>query len=226
MMKKLMMIILTLISIFVMTGCELIDLSTIDITMPEQTTSQSSTTLTTTPVSTEEPTTEILTTIEPTTGNQTTYVQTTEPPVYTYYLNSGIDTVIRGDSWEDAGLYININGEERVIYSDDEVDLTSLEPQLITYSFSLGEILIEAVRYVSVIERDELSITINPGVDTIYVGQTWIDAGAEIETDHTILVDGTVNNQLPGLYEITYYVQDQYGVITQAKRMVKVLDVN
>lgn len=209
-----------------MTGCELIDLSTIDITTQEQTTSQPTTALTTTPVSTEEPTTEILTTIEPTTGDQTTQTQTTEPPVYAYYLNPGVDTVIRGDSWEDAGLYININGEEIIIYSDDDLDFMSEDPQLITYSFSLGEMLIEAVRYVSFIDRDDLTITINPGVDTIYVGQTWVDAGAEIDTDHTILVDGAVNNQLPGIYEITYYVQDQYGVITQAKRMVKVLDVN
>jgi hypothetical protein len=216
-----MMLILALLSLLVMTGCELIDLSTIDITTQEQTTFESTTSSTTTAVSTEEITTDIQTTL-----NQTTEIQTTEPPVYSYHLNPGVDTIIRGETWEDAGLMIRINGEDTIIYSEDEIDYMSEESQRITYSLSFGDIMIEAFRYVSVIDRDEISITINPGVDTIYVGDTWVDAGAVVETDHTILVDGAVNNQIPGLYTITYYIQDQYGVITQAFRMVKVLEVN
>ena len=71
-------------------------------------------------------------------------------------------------------------------------------------------------------------ITLNPGVDTIQLGQTWEDAGASV-TDNsgetiTIQVSGEVNSNVVGTYVITYIAIDSSGNRASINRHVNVIE--
>lgn len=71
--------------------------------------------------------------------------------------------------------------------------------------------------------RDDLTIQIIPGVDTVTVGQKWNDPGCETNGDECVLYDGTVNTDKPGEYEVYYKATVRKDEL-YAKRVVTVVD--
>ena len=157
----------------------------------------------------------------------TTQVTTEEDGInVSYALNPGYDTLLVDDVWEDAGLVIYVNDQSFTVYSEDSVDTSTPANIRVTYSYENEDVSVQVIRYVSVIEIDDIVLELNPGIDTIYKGQLWVDAGATSNTSHEILIDNNVNNQVPGLYQVTYYIEDEYGILAQIIRYVRVLGLD
>jgi len=57
-----------------------------------------------------------------------------------------------------------------------------------------------------VIEHDQFEMTLNPGVDTIRIGEPWVDAGVTTSHDIDVNVISNVNRLRAGTYEVTYQV--------------------
>lgn len=70
------------------------------------------------------------------------------------------------------------------------------------------------------------TLTLEPGLDTIMVGDSWVQADVLIDekTDTSKTITGTVDNTVAGQYIITYEVTDESGNTTSALRYVTVLD--
>jgi large repetitive protein len=83
---------------------------------------------------------------------------------------------------------------------------------------------------VTVVDDIPPTVTLNAGVDTIFIGSTWIDAGIQTsdnsEDPVTVEVLGMVNNMVAGEYAIIYEATDQSGNVTTVTRFVNVLSVD
>ncbi|MDD4355196.1 MAG: S8 family serine peptidase [Candidatus Izemoplasmatales bacterium] len=120
-------------------------------------------------------------------------------------LNPGIDTVMTGSDWIDEGVS-NLD-------SFLQVTTTSLVDTLVSgkypvkYQFYYEESLVyELIRYVRVIENlPSVTITLHPGVTTIFVGDTYEDGGAT-SSQGTIETIGSVDTSSPGVYQVQYRV--------------------
>jgi len=185
-----------------------------------KTTTEESTTLAPTTLTTTLP----ITTIAPTTTNYTTIVN---DEIY-LVLISGIDTVEINSSWVDAGAKIVINDQEAAMTANGEVNLEVLDIYEITYQYTYLSTTYEITRYVIVTDQTPPELELNVGVDTVIVGNTWIDSGVTI-TDNSleeieVVISGEVDVLTPGTYQITYYATDSSENENSIIRFVTVIE--
>ncbi|HAQ56221.1 MAG TPA: hypothetical protein DCR44_02290 [Acholeplasmatales bacterium] len=143
-------------------------------------------------------------------------------------LKPGIDTVEVNSAFVDAGAkatagWISLS----VTVVESTVDVTAVGIYLIRYQCTYKEFVKEVVRYVAVIDETPPEVLLNEGVDTLFVGATWTDAGVTA-TDNdglpvTISVTGSVLTAFAGEYIIAYTVTDTSGNETVVFRYVNVL---
>jgi hypothetical protein len=145
-------------------------------------------------------------------------------------LNPGIDTIGIDKPFTDAGAkaqYGFKNVDVEVI--ENTVDITTIGTYRIVYHSIYLDYEKTIIRYVTVVDDISPVATLNPGVDTIFVGTTWIDAGIQTSDNSadpvTIGVLGIVNNMVAGEYTIIYEATDQSGNVTTVTRYVNVLPV-
>ncbi len=145
------------------------------------------------------------------------------------YLNSGIDTVEINSQYIDSGATSKAFGlivDNEVIYND--VDITELGSYLITYQVEYKNVTKTISRVVNVVDETFPTGTLNPGVDTIKVGSTWIDASVSTEDNSgdpvTIEIIGNVNTNIEGEYIITYLIEDTSGNQNTLVRYVSVYE--
>jgi hypothetical protein len=138
------------------------------------------------------------------------------------------DTIEINSIWTDAGATITIDDEEIIVYSLDTVDTTKLGIYRLDYIYEYKNTFYNTVRYVVVSDQTKPNISLNPGVDTILIGEEWIDAGASA-TDNSkenlnIVVTESVNNNVIGTYEIKYEATDSSGNKVTLIRYVGVVE--
>ena len=143
-------------------------------------------------------------------------------------LNSGQDTVEINTEWIDSGAKFVLNDEEFDMTTTDNVDVTTLGLYQVSYTYTYQETEYEIIRYVIVLDQTKPAIELNLGVDTIKVGNNWIDAGVTI-TDNsgetlTAVINGTVDISTPGTYEVTYKATDSSGNESSITRYVNVIE--
>lgn len=180
----------------------------------------------------------VTTTSIPTTNNQTTASPTTLAPTtdYTTIVNdeiylvllSGVDTVELNGEWLDSGAKIFINEQEFAMSPDGEINTEFLGLQVITYQYTHLSITYEIIRCVIIADQTRPVIELNPGIDTVVVGNAWVDAGVTI-TDNSEeviepVVTGTVDINVPGSYQIIYTAIDSSGNSNQVTRYVTVVE--
>ena len=145
-------------------------------------------------------------------------------------LNPGVDTIQVGTVHTDAGA---------VAYADDRplaitvisspIDTTQKGVHKITYQATYLNQTVRITRYVYVVsDHQGITLSLNPGVDTVKVNTSWQDAGIEAY-DHegnslAYTVEGTVDTSRIGVYEIVYYVEDTIGNVQTLTRYVYVID--
>jgi len=143
-------------------------------------------------------------------------------------LNPGIDTIGIDEEHVDAGAKAKYGFKLLdVEVVENTVDVTTVGTYQIVYRSVYLEYENSIIRYVTVVDNHPPLVSINPGIDTIFIGSSWIDAGVSVADDSgtpvTISIDGTVNIWIADEYEIVYEVTDQSGNKTIVTRFVNVL---
>jgi hypothetical protein len=121
-------------------------------------------------------------------------------------LNQGLDTIYIGQTYVDPGATIKIGNETYDMSTEDIVNGSLLGKQELTYVYTFENQIYTITRYVMVIEHDQFEMTLNPGVDTIRIGEPWVDAGVTTSHDINVNVISNVNRLRAGTYEVTYQV--------------------
>lgn len=145
-------------------------------------------------------------------------------------LNEGYDIIGVNEEWIDDGCTLHINGDFEIdmgVYSN-EIDITTPGEYRVVYLEEYGSVEYTCLRIVKVVDEEAPVVVLNPGVDTIFVFDEWIDAGVTA-TDNfddyvVVLVLGIVRNEIVGSYEITYHAVDDAGNITEIIRVVNVIE--
>lgn len=106
--------------------------------------------------------------------------------------------------------------------SDDYNDLLFGDANLI---MKLSDSHADPIPYTFIQKEDIPMISLNPGIDTLQVGQPHSDAGVTVtyRESYTLSITNHVDITTSGTYEIIYTVTTEHGVY-MAKRMVHVID--
>lgn len=143
-------------------------------------------------------------------------------------LNPGVDTIEVNTSFVDAGVnayYGDFILEATIL--ENTVDITKIGVYYISYQVSYGSEVKEIFRVVFVIDTISPEISLSPGIDTLVLGETWVDAGVIIsdnsEEEIVAEVKGTVNVNEVGTYEITYEAIDSSGNKSVIVRYVHII---
>ena len=184
------------------------------------------------PITTEEVTTDVtsdVTTVTPTTeAPTTTEITTIINDEITIRLNAGFDTVEINGEWVDAGADLLINDVAHAMITIDTVDVTEFGVYHIHYAYTHSEIVYEIDRYVIVTDQTPPLLTLNLGIDTITVGEEWIDAGVIVSDNSGEVIDavvsGDVDTNTAGTYVITYSATDSNGNSFLIYRYVTVIE--
>jgi hypothetical protein len=228
-MKKLIFVMLCLF-VFALTGCDLFGTAQ---STTEASTSQTSSLTTTTLLETGTTTSDIILTTRTTdqtiTEDKTTRVITTviNDDIY-LRLIEGQDTVEINHPWIDSGAELVVNDIASAMETDDVVDTSTLGLYQVIYYAGYQNQRYEITRYVMVVDQTAPVMTLNMGIDTIVLGETWIDAGVTVIDNSgeaiTATVSGIVDTSTPGTYLITYEATDSSGNSSTLIRYVTVID--
>lgn len=143
-------------------------------------------------------------------------------------LNPGIDTIEVNTEFVDAGAKATYGRQTPAVpVESNNVDPSKVGTYEIVYTISYQFQTVTIRRIVTVVDETPPSLILNPGVDTIRVGQSWVDAGA-LGSDNslesvTITVLGSVDTSVVGDYTITYRGVDASGNSTEIVRIVSVI---
>lgn len=161
----------------------------------------------------------------------TSCVDKRDPNTLVIGLRQGIDTIEVNTTYVDPGAYAYLeNKVYRVSVVVNQVDTTQVGSYTIVYRTTFKDRTLEITRYVDVIDETPPQVTLLPGIDTIYVGQTWVDAGVATSDNSGLAVEvevqGEVITSQIGEYQIYYIVRDAYDNTTTKIRYVHVLAVS
>lgn len=143
-------------------------------------------------------------------------------------LNSGVDTVEINTEYTDPGATSKAYGfvvKNEVI--SNTVDTTHVGSYQIVYQVDYRNVIKTITRVVTVVDETAPTGTLNPGLDTIFIGGSWVDASvsAQDNSGETVTIEtiGTVNTNIEGDYIITYLLTDSSGNISELIRYVFVI---
>ncbi|MBI9008485.1 MAG: S8 family serine peptidase [Tenericutes bacterium] len=139
-------------------------------------------------------------------------------------LNPSIDTITVGEQYLDSS--INLLDSTLTLEIDSDLDNSLPGKYIVNYMLYDKEELVYTInRYIRVIEATpSVEITLNAGVSTIYLGQSYIESGAT-STIGEVIISGEVNPMVAGVYYITYQVEYMNQIYTKT-RVVTVLDTS
>jgi hypothetical protein len=131
-------------------------------------------------------------------------------------LNEGLDTIYFGEVYNDPGATLRVGNDYYEMTPNDEIDVTQIGKQTILYTYTFEGKLYSISRHVMVIEHEQFFLKLNPGIDTISIGDAWVDAGVTTSHDVNVEVISTLNRLRAGTYEIRYqvtYLDELYHII-------------
>lgn len=143
-------------------------------------------------------------------------------------LNPGIDTVQINDEYIDTGAHATYGLKTlEVSVVKNNVDTTKLGEYEIVYQTKHRDLVQTIKRVIRVVDEIPPVISLNPGIDTIILGESWVDSGVEI-TDNSmgkisVTVRGSVNGAV-GVYYIVYQAIDSSGNESEITRVVYVIE--
>jgi hypothetical protein len=108
------------------------------------------------------------------------------------------------------------------------VDTSVIDIYQIIYTYDFEEETYSIVRYVAVLDQTPPVLSLNPGIDTVSVNGTWLDAGVEVSDNSEGIVEisitGSVDTSTIGTYEITYEATDSSGNTSSIIRYVNIIN--
>lgn len=153
-----------------------------------------------------------------------------EAPDIDTKLLPGTDIIAYGETWVDGGCEIVINEGAFAMDRTNDVDTNTLGETTIVYSYTVRRETYECLRVVKVIDVNPPVGTLEPGIDTVFIGEEHIDAGVTVTDDidptPEITVDNEVDTSVLGTYTITYTITDDFGNESIVVRYVHVITKN
>lgn len=139
-------------------------------------------------------------------------------------FNPSVSTISVGDTYTDTG--ITLLDSSLFVEVTNHVNSLVAGKYSVIYSIYQGdELCYELTRYVEVLESNLMVvITLNPGITTLYLGESYIEAGAT-STYGEVSITGEVDTFTAGSYVITYQVEVD-DIIYIKTRIVTILDSN
>jgi hypothetical protein len=131
-------------------------------------------------------------------------------------LNKGYDTVYQNELWIDEGAELIIGFRKIPMQAMNSISTQTLGTFIVTYEVTHENVLYKIKRYVQVISKQGIDVELKPGIDTISLGDTWIDEGLISVLDIHYIVLGSVDASKIGTYKIEYvitYLGNQYSII-------------
>lgn len=131
-------------------------------------------------------------------------------------LNEGLDTIYFGEVYNDPGATLRVGNVYYEMTPNNEIDTTQIGKHTIFYMYTLDDKLYSISRHVMVIEHEQFFLRLNPGIDTISIGDAWVDEGVTTTHEVNVEVISTLNRLRVGTYEITYqvtYLDELYQII-------------
>lgn len=143
-------------------------------------------------------------------------------------LLPGVDTIEIGSEWLDGGAVATYQAETFPMnVRKNEVDVTKVGTYRVEYEIQIGLQTVSILRLVTVKDETPPLLRLNPGIDTIMKGQTWEDAYVEVLDnslgDVTVEVEGSINPEMSGEYQIKYIATDASGNSSSIIRIVTVI---
>lgn len=155
---------------------------------------------------------------------------TPDPDVISINLNEGIDIITVGESHIDEGCIITINDiDEAMLVESNTLDELELGEYEINYTYEHKDETFTCKRIVKVIDDISPVVTLNPGKDTIKVGEVFVDGGIIYNdnydgTDVLVEIDYPFDGNTVGRYIVTYTVTDSSFNETVIIRVVNVIE--
>ena len=142
-------------------------------------------------------------------------------------LNASIDTIELGSTYQDPGatarygvLILGVSTDQSML------DTSKVGVYEITYTATHKNFSKTIKRMVTIIDTTPPIITLNPGIDTLFEGEIWVDEGVTVfdqsDGEIEVIVIGSVGSS-SGVYEITYQAKDIHGNQSSIKRFVYVI---
>lgn len=142
-----------------------------------------------------------------------------------FSLNPGIDTVELHTEHKDEGAKATYGLRTlNVEIISNNVDTTKVGEYEIVYYATYLDFEKTLTRKVTVVDESLPLVTLNPGLDTIYQGDVWIDQGVSSDEEIDVSVSGVVDINTPGEYVITYTIRDLDGQEFELYRYVNVIE--
>ncbi len=149
----------------------------------------------------------------------------------TISLNPGVDTIEINSAYVDPGAQAAYGFVEltATVYKNT-LDITQLGVYEIIYKVSYKTIEKEIKRMITVVDETPPVMTLHAGIDTIILGEEWIDAFVDVfdnsQQEVSVTMLGEVNTHIAGVYVITYIATDSSGNESRIHRYVEVIDLN
>lgn len=146
----------------------------------------------------------------------------------TITLNPSIDTVDLGSAYINPHVTATLgNASYPYEITENTLDITQVGRYHITYRTEYKDVVKEITKTIDVIDQTPPTLTLNPGRDTINVGDDYTDPGIQASDNSyapiTIDVINPVDTTTEGTYIITYTATDAYDNTSTITRYVTVL---
>ncbi|MFW5838638.1 MAG: immunoglobulin-like domain-containing protein [Bacillota bacterium] len=151
-----------------------------------------------------------------------------DPDSLTMTLNPSVDTIDVGTAYINPHVTVTLgNASYPYDIIENTLDITQVGRYHITYRTEYQDVVREITKTIDVVEPSSLDLTLNPGTDTIHVGDTYNDPGVTVtsaqDTSFNTTVSNPVDTQTEGTYIITYTATDDDGYTKTITRYVTVL---
>lgn len=146
----------------------------------------------------------------------------------TMTLDPSVDTIDVGTAYINPHVTVTL-GDASYPYdiTENTLDVTQVGRYYITYRTEYKDVVKEITKVIDVVDQLPPTVSLNPGRDTIHVGDDYTDPGISVtdNSDQPITVDvsNPVDTTTSGLYIITYTATDAYDNTTTITRYVTVL---
>lgn len=133
-------------------------------------------------------------------------------------LNPGVDTIVEGQPYTDAGIFVLVDGlTVQVIGS---IDVSEIGIQTLTYDIYDGETHVYTlIRKIRVLTDNRLVVSLNKAITTLYVGDAYVDRG--VTYNKGIMVKtGEVDTSKAGIYKITYTVTYRDQTVVKSRYVI------
>ncbi len=149
--------------------------------------------------------------------------------------------VIVHAAYEDVMITVTFLDASGAVYREVDVaygeDVEAPEPpekhptDMFTYHFTGWSEALENIMDTLIVEplyegtfRPEAA-KLSPGVDTVHLGETWVDAGLDApENELDVDIEGTVDTLTPGFYDMVYIIRVDDDIVHRVTRVVTVLE--